>query len=220
MDYAAARRNMIESQLRTNKVDNDAVLAAMGSVPREHFMAEVLRPLAYADENITLNPHRVVLAPMVQARMIQALAIKDSDIVLDVATGTGYGAAVLSKLAATVVGIEQVADLAGIASIKLQEIGAENAVVFKSPLAEGYAAQAPYNAIMIEGGIDREVPAVLLAQLADGGRLAAVVYTDARSTMGQVQLWQRDGETTFCTVLFEASAPRLPEFVHDEGFSF
>lgn len=215
--YETARLNMVESQLKPNKVTMPAILEAMGDVPRENFVPRSLRGIAYVDDDIALGNGRHLTEPMVLGRLIEAARIGASDIVLLIGCATGYAPSVLARLANTVVAIEGDADLAQQASETLAHLGADNAVVIEGALAEGYADQAPYQAIIIDGAV-AEVPPKILAQLADGGRLTAVVSPDG--ALGKGTLYQRIGDAVSHREIFDASIPLLPGFEPIPTFQF
>ena len=215
--YAAARLNMVEGQLKPNKIVTTAILDAMGDVPREAFVPKSLRGIAYVDEDIAIGNGRYLIAPMVLGRLIESLQIASGDIVLVIGGGTGYGASVLARLANTVVAIEDDSDLAQQASETLAHLGVDNAVVIEAPLTGGYAEQAPYQAIIIDGAV-AEVPASILDQLAEGGRLAAVVAP--QGGLGKATLFQRIGGTVSHREVFDATLPLLPGFEPVPVFEF
>jgi len=216
-DFATARLNMVEGQVRPNKVVDQRVVDAMLAVPRELFVPKAARGIAYVDEDIPVAPGRFLIEPMVLARMLQEARVTPDDIVLVIGAGTGYSAAVLSRVAATVVALESDADLARRASATLQEQGAENAVVVEAPLAEGYPRQAPYDVVLIDGAVSA-VPDALLGQLAEGGRLVGVVAEEGR--LGRARLFERRGGAVAGRVLFEAGTPLLPGFAPAPRFVF
>jgi len=206
-DFAKQRRLMVESQIRTNRVTDPAVIDALGAIPREQFVPEALRSLAYLDEDVPLGGGRHLMEPMVMARLVQALAVRPSDVALVVGCGAGYGAAVLSRLAATVVASEVDAAWATSAQQRLAALEIDNVVVVAAPLADGYPPQAPYDVILIDGGVER-IPAAITDQLADHGRLAAVVVSGVG--LGKATLVTRIGQTVSRQSLFDAAIPVLP----------
>lgn len=216
-DYAAARTNMVEGQIRPNKVTDHRLVEALLDIPREVFVPKAARGIAYVDEDIAVGNGRYLMEPMVFARMIQEVGVEESDVVLDIGCGTGYSTAILGKLGATVVGIESDAELAQRATQALAEVGIDNAVVITAPLVEGYPAQAPYDVIVIEGLV-AEVPDAITAQLADGGRLIAAVH--GGRGVGEVKLFQRVGGVVSGRVLFEAQPRQLPGFEPKPTFVF
>ena len=217
LEYATARRNMVESQIRTNKVTDAGLIEAFERVPRELFVPERLRGIAYVDKDIALGNGRFAMEPMVLARLLQAARPEPDDIALDLGCATGYATAILSRLVATVVALEGEADLAAEANRILSELEIDNAVVVEGPLTEGYPKQAPYNVIVL-GGAVAEIPPAIGDQLADGGRLVAVVKGGAG--MGRATLMQRNGSVVSSRILFDASAPMLPGFEIEPGFVF
>ncbi|MBB3065530.1 protein-L-isoaspartate O-methyltransferase family protein [Limibacillus halophilus] len=218
IDFEAARHNMVESQIRTNKVRDLRIVDAMDSLPRELFAPENRRGVAYIDEDLPIGNGRYMIEPMVLARLVQAAEIKPGDLVLDLACASGYCAALLTILGATVVAVEPDADLIAMGTEALNEAGIENVVMLKGDPKVGYEKQAPYNVILLPGAV-AEVPAALFDQLADGGRLVTVVRTDQNS-VGAATLYRRSGKAISSRVLFDASTPLLPGFERQPGFVF
>lgn len=216
-DYTAARINMVEGQLRPNRLTDLRAVDAFLAVPRELFVPKPLRAIAYVDEEILVGGGRSLLEPMILARLIQELAIGKGNVVLDVGTATGYSAAVAARIAATVVALESDADLAAHATKNLQAAGVDNALVMRGPLEEGWAKQGPYDAILVNGAV-AAVPQALLGQLAEGGRLAAVVMGEGR--VGQARVYRRIDGIVSSRVVFDASARILPGFAPRQGFVF
>ena len=222
LDYSVARENMIESQVRPNGITDRRVIEAMGRVPREQFVPEHLRPIAYMDEDIALpvgegGARRYLLEPMAFARMLQAARVQPTDLVLDIATGSGYSAAVLGHLAQTVVAVESDTALAQAANENLLRLETANVAVVEQPLTGGHAAEAPYDIIIINGRV-AAVPEALLKQLADGGRLIAVVGT---ADVSQARVYTRSGDQVAERHVFDASIPALGEFdLPPAGFQF
>ena len=216
MDYSVARRNMIECQIRTNKVVDKALLSSMGQAPRERFLPDALRSVAYIDEDLQLNAERCLLEPAVLARLLQELALTPGDAVLDIASGTGYAAAVMARLAGAVFALESDAELQGKAAGLFGELALDNIVPVEGDLGAGCAEHAPYNAILIEGAVDT-VPAGILDQLAEGGRLAAIVMENG---VGRATLFRKDGGHLSRRVIFDAYVPVLKEFRDAVEFKF
>jgi len=217
IDFATARRNMVGSQLRTNKVTNEAVLDAFGTIPRELFLPENLRGVAYLDEDIALGAGRCMMEPMVLARLLQAARPEPSDIALDIGCGAGYAAAVLARIVATVVAVESNDTAVESAASALSELGLDNAVVVTGDITQGYPGQAPYNVIVL-GGTVSQVPDIICDQLAEGGRLVAIVRGE--DGLGRATLIERLGGVATPRMLFDAAVPRLPEFEPAPGFAF
>ncbi len=216
--FDIARENMIFSQLRPNGISSPALIEALKAVPREQFVPRHLQRIAYVDEDIDLGGGRYLAEPAVIARLLQALDVLQGDIVLDIGTGTGYGAALMAQMAATVVAIEADADMASEAERLLRDLDICNvAVVQQKALPEGYATQAPYHKILINGSV-ASVPEQILNQLADGGRLVAVI--SSKGHMGSAVLYTRSGDSFSKRVLFDAATPTLPGFAAPKSFEF
>jgi len=217
IDFAKARRNMVDCQLRTNKVTDRALLAAFEETPRERFVDPAFQPIAYIDEQVPIGNGRFLSQPMVLARLLQDLGVGPDDVVLDIGCGTGYSAALLSRLAATVVALESDPELAGKANELLTGLACDNAIVVEGPLAEGHAAQGPYDSILIAGEIAGVSDAVL-DQLSDDGRLAAILDEGDGQCRGV--LMTRRGGIASRRVVCDATAPPMPGFERQAGFQF
>lgn len=218
IDFTTARHNMVESQIRTNKVRDVRLLDALDEVPRERFLPQGRRGIAYNDEDLPLGGNRYLMEPMVLARLIQAAEVRPGDLVLDVACGTGYSAALMTHMGATVVGLEPEQALLDIGAEALDQRDMESALLLKGEIAEGYPKQAPYNAILLGGAVS-EVPSALFDQLADGGRLVTVLRDDA-TVPGSAVLYRRAGEVVSYRTLFDANTPVLPGMEKQKGFVF
>ena len=216
-DFAALRTTMVESQIKPNRVVNPRLLEAMEEVPREAFLPRQSQHVAYIDEDLPLGNGRYLMEPMVAARLIEELHPAPGDIALDVGCGTGYQTAVLSRLAGTVVGLESNESMAAEANRRLVDLGYDNTVIVEGPLAEGVRDQQPYNIILFSGAV-AQVPQAVIDQLAEGGRLAAVVRPDGYT--GKAYLYQKIGDVTSRRQLFDANVPWLPEFQPTSGFEF
>ncbi|HEY5208026.1 MAG TPA: protein-L-isoaspartate O-methyltransferase [Stellaceae bacterium] len=217
MNFAVARANMVDSQLRTNKVADAALLEAFLAVPRERFVPVAFHDTAYFDDDLPLGNGRVMLEPMVLARLLEAARIGGGDKVLDIGCTSGYGAAILARLAAVVVAVEEDSALARDARARLAELGVLHAAIVEAPLVEGHAAEAPYDAIVIEGGV-AHIPDAIAAQLAEGGRLVTIVRAGAG--MGRATLMTRVNGVLSHRPLFDAAAPFLPGFARAPHFVF
>lgn len=214
MDYAKARLNMVDGQLRPNKVTDAALLAAMAEVPREAFLPAERRALAYADEDVAVGPGRWLLEPMVFARLVQAAEVGEGTRVLVVAAGSGYGALVLARCGARVVALEAPGLMATALPARLPGV-----TVAVGPVTEGWAVAAPYDVILIEGAVE-DVPPALEAQLAEGGRLVTVIAAPRRFVLGRAVRRLRLGGTVTEVPLFDAGTPSLPEFRRAPAFVF
>ncbi len=223
--YEARRMAMVESQLRPNQVTDIGLLAAMRTLPRERFVPPAFERLAYMDEGIEVfpagegTPARFLLAPMVQARLIQLAEIEPQDKVLDVGCVTGYSTAILSRLAASVIGLEPEPELAKAAAANLAGLGLGNAEIVEGALAGGWPAQGPYDVIVLEGSV-AAVPDSLLAQLKDGGRLVAVITAAPNMRQGKANLFVRVEGEARGVAHFDAGARPLPGVAPEPAFIF
>lgn len=220
-NYDVARTNMIEGQIRPNKVIDRRLIDALAALPRELFVPNDKRGVAYCDEDISIGNNRFLMEPMVLARLIQAAEVKDTDMVLDIGCATGYSTAILASLANTVVAIEDDEVLVERATETLNGLDILNAAVVKSTLADGYPDQAPYDVIMINGCIP-EIPEALTNQLTDGGRIVCVLERDHNFAghMGQAVVATRVCGTISTRPLFDAATWPLSGFEKDQGFIF
>lgn len=216
-DFALARRNMIDGQLRPNRVTNAQLLAAVSELPRERFLPEGLQSVAYADDDVPLGGGRYLMEPMVLARLIQALQPQPGDQALVIASGRGYGAALLSKLVTSVVALESDANLAAAAERTAKELAIVGVRQVVGSLEAGHGP-GPFDVILIEGAV-RQVPQVILGQLAPGGRLTTVV-AGPEGVLGVAQLFVKEGDAASARPLFDAGTPLLPGFAPPPRFTF
>lgn len=212
-----ARKRMVDSQLRPNKVTDPRILAAMRALPREAFLPPARLPLAYADRNIPLGEGRMLLQPMTLARLVQATSPVAGDRVLVVGANTGYAAALFAALGCAVVALEQAGPLADFAKTALAATSPA-VTVATGPLAAGWAAGAPYDLILIDGAVP-EVPAAIAAQLnRQTGRLVAIVNTDGR-TSHAIQA-EPTASGLSVRALFDCLCPVIPAFARAPAFEF
>jgi protein-L-isoaspartate(D-aspartate) O-methyltransferase len=219
MDLNQARFNMIEQQIRPWEVLDPNVLALLSTVRREDFAPLAHKALAFVDMEIPLGsaPNQVMLAPRVQARMLQDLAVRATDKVLDIGTGSGFMAALLGHQAASVLSLEVDPALAAQAQTNLQKAGVTNVTVRQADGSQGAAADGPFDAILLSGSV-AEVPAVLLQQLSIGGRLVAIVGDEP---MMRTTLITRSGQNSWSTTEpWDCNAPRLSGFAEPSRFKF
>lgn len=215
-DFAARRVMMVDTQVRPSDVTKFPIIEAMLHVPRERFAPADKVEAAYVGENLVLGAGRVLLDPRTLAKMLDFLDIGGSDLVLDVACGTGYSTAVIGRMAEAVVGVESDADTAAEAQANLAAVGADNALVVVAPPEAGHPGSAPYDAVIVQGGVE-VFPEALAAQLKDGGRAAAVFMEGA---LGVVRIGlKRDGRIAWRDA-FNAAAPVLPGFGRAVEFTF
>lgn len=216
MNFAAARHNMVESQIRPNRVTDEKLIAAFAKIPREEFVPRQLRGVAYVDEAVPLGEGRHLMEPMVLARLIQTAAPAAGDLALVVGCGTGYGAAILSHLVGAVVALEHDPGLAQQATQTLGALGIDTVAVIAGALDNGCPDQAPFDVILFDGAVP-EIPETIASQLAEGGRLVAVV---AGSRIGKASLMTRRRGVLTSREVFDAGTPILPGFQRKSAFVF
>jgi protein-L-isoaspartate(D-aspartate) O-methyltransferase len=213
-DFSTRRVMMVDTQVRPNDVTKYPIIAAMLEVPREVYVPAALREAAYVGENIEIGRGRVVLEPRTLAKMLDALNILPTDVVLDVGCGFGYSTAVIARMAQMVIAVEEESAFAIQAQSTLSSEGTDNAVVIEGALAEGAARHGPYDVIVIEGGVE-VVPEALLDQLREGGRIGCVFMDGA---LGRCRIGHRiDGRVAWRDA-FNAAAPVLPGFAARREF--
>jgi protein-L-isoaspartate(D-aspartate) O-methyltransferase len=213
-EFTSRRVMMVDTQVRPSDVTKFPIIDAMLSVPRETFVPDDKREAAYVGENLAIAPGRVMLEARTLAKLLDALDVQPGEFVLDIGCGLGYSAAIIARLAESVVAVEDDEALAADAERLLSEENVDNAVVVTGALTEGSAKCAPYDVITIEGGVEM-VPEAILAQLKDGGRIGAIFMDDA---VGTVRIgYKSEGRMTWRPV-FNASAPVLDGFRRARGF--
>ena len=217
MDHVAARYTMIQNQIRTNRVTDPRIIAAMSELPRERFAPDWARGIAYIDQDIPLNAGRYLIEPLTSALLLQAAEIAADDVVLDVGCGTGYTSAISARMASAVVALESDSELAARAGATLAELGIETATIVVGPLREGWPAQAPYDVIVFSGAVSA-VPRRIVEQLAQGGRMVVVIVGDKGTGCGTLLL--RQGGSVSRRPIFDAAIPVLPEFALEPTFRF
>lgn len=217
-DFALARRNMVDGQLRPNRVTNAQLLAEIGSLPRERFLPEGLRSVAYSDEDVPLGNGRYLMEPMVLARLVQTLQPRETDRALVVASGRGYGAALLARLVKTVIAVESDPALAAAAQQVAKDLGLANIEQRIGQLEAGAADSGPYDVILIDGAV-HQVPPAIVAQLVDGGRLATIV-AGSPGALGTAQIFIKEGGAASGRPIFDAGTPSLPGFAPPPRFTF
>jgi len=220
-DSAVLRRTMVDCQIRTFDVTDQLVLARFLAVPRELFLPAELNDIAYSDmalRIVTEDVQRQLLPPLVLARMLQEAVIKSTDKVLDIGSSTGYSSALLAGLAASVVSLENAASLKGSIEANLSVAGITGVQAVQGPLSEGYAAGAPYDVILVNGGVEDNLE-ILLAQLSEGGRIIAIENSGKSPASSKAMRFESVRGQLSSRYLFDASAPTLegfrkvPEFV-------
>ncbi len=217
MNIEQARFNMIEQQIRPWEVLDPQVLDLLFVVKREDFVPPAYRNLAFADMEIPIGSGQVMLAPRVEARLMQELAIKKTDKVLEIGTGSGYMAALLAACADQVVTVESRPEIADFARQNLERAGVANVTIEIGDGANGWSQRGPYDAIVVSGALP-SLPDALLKQLRLGGRLAAIV---GEAPVMEAQLVTCSAEGVYNTVnLFETVVPKLDSGNAKPGFSF
>jgi protein-L-isoaspartate(D-aspartate) O-methyltransferase len=215
-DFAAAREAMVDTQVRTADVTRYSIIDAMLRVPRELFVPKARRDVAYAEAEIPLAAGRAMPTPRTLSKMLDAAAITRSDLVLEIAPGTGYSTAVIARMAAAVVAVELDAGLCAQATEALQKLEVINAVVSEGDPAAGDPEHGPYDVIFVNGAVE-QVPEALTNQLKDGGRLVTIFNEHG---VGQCRIVLRVGDTISMRYAFDAPAPLIPGFETKRAFAF
>ncbi|MCB9974757.1 MAG: protein-L-isoaspartate O-methyltransferase [Rhodospirillales bacterium] len=219
LDYQKARENMVDGQIHTAGVVSEGILQSFSTVPRELFLPEKLRGVAYVDESLPMGKGRHLLEPMVHAKMLQAARLQPNDVVLDIGVGAGYSSAILSPLVTTVVALDDNKRYLDKAARLWDKLGSCNVVAIEREMTRGTPEHAPFSLIFINGAIGH-IPRELTDQLGSGGRLLTVLNPDGGS-LGQAVLVEKTGDThASVTRLFDASVPYLPGFEPAGAFSF
>lgn len=215
-DFAARRTMMVDTQVRPSDVTKFPIIDAMLSVPRELFVPREQVEAAYISENVSIAPGRVVLEPRTLGKLLDAINIDQDDLVLDIGAGYGYSSALVARMAEAVIAVEEDESLANEAQTILSEQGADNVVLHTGALTDGAPQHGPYDAILIEGGVE-QVSTALLDQLKEGGRIGCLFMEGA---LGVVRIGHKiDGDVTW-RFAFNASAPVLPGFAKEPAFMF
>lgn len=213
-DFPARRTMMVDTQVRPSDVTKFPVIEAMLSVSKENYVPAALREAAYVGENIDLGDGRIVLEPRTFAKMLDVLNIQPDELLLDLGCGLGYSSAIIAHLAEAVVSVESDSDRAAEAQEILVANGEDNVAVISGPLAQGAAKHGPYDAMTIQGGVEK-IPEALIAQIKDGGRVAAIFLEGA---LGVCRIgYKSDGEITW-RFAFNAGAPLLQGFEKEMAF--
>lgn len=222
MNFAQARQNMVVSQINPQSVTDTALLKALNEVPRERFVPAGQRDIAYMDKEVSLGisasdgRERRMMMPVIFAQLVDLAEIKPTDLVLVIGCATGYSAAIIAKLADSVVALEINEALASQANDTLMDLGIDNAAVVSGPLSEGYESEAPYDVIFLDGSVSR-IDDTLVSQLSEGGRLVAIL---SQGDAGKAHLVLKKGDVASDRIGFDANAPDLPGFQIPEVFNF
>lgn len=209
-DFSLAREHMVLSQLQPSGVITPAILDAFLTMPRELFVPKDKVSICYTDDNLNLDKGRVLLEPMVLAKMLEAVQIQSDELVLCLGGATGYGAAIMAQLADAVVDLECDDHFGAIQRAAIEELGFGNIMRVIGDLNAGAAAKGPYDVIVYEGAVVKVAPK-LFEQLKPGGRLIAIVVPE-RSRIGEVTIFEKgaQGDQVSSRPLFDAWAPYLP----------
>jgi protein-L-isoaspartate(D-aspartate) O-methyltransferase len=214
-DFASRRVMMVDTQVRPSDVTKFPIIDAMLTVPRELYVPDSLREAAYVGENLPLGGGRVLLEARTLAKLLDALDLRPGEMILDLGCGLGYSAAVMARLAGTVVAVEDDERMAAEAQRLLSEEGVDNALVLAGPAAAGAAKHAPYDAIIVQGGVET-VPDALLDQLKEGGRIGAIFM---EGPFGTAKIGYKSGGQVTWRPVFNASAPVLEGFARTRAFA-
>lgn len=213
-DFVSRRTMMVDTQVRPNDVTKFPIIEAMLAIPREDYVPAARREVAYIGKDVPVATGRVLLEARNFAKMLDAINIQPGDLVLDVACGLGYSSAVIARMAEAVVALEE-GELATLAESTLAQAGSDNVAVVPGVLSQGAAKHGPYDAIVIEGGVEL-VPAAILDQLKEGGRVVAIFMEGA---LGTVRLGRKIDGVVGWRDMFNATAPVLPGFGAEKAFA-
>lgn len=213
-DFTARRTVMVDTQVRPSDVTKFPIIDAMLAIPREDFVPAAQREAAYVGENLEIGEGRVVLEPRTLAKMLDALDITGEELVLDVGSGLGYSAAVISRMAEAVIALEENETLAREAQEALVAAGIDNAIVQEGPLNQGAPQHGPFDVIVIQGAANKFPPA-LIEQLKEGGRVACIFLDGA---LGEVRIGYKQSGKISWRMSFNAGAPLLNGFTAEVAF--
>lgn len=218
-DFAQARTNMVDCQIHTSGVVNPLVLQIFETLPREIFLPEGKRSLAYMDEDVVIDGRLFMMEPMVHARLLNEADIQKTDVVLDIGFGSGYSTAVLSSLATTVLAVEDDQSFLDQALKIWNSIDACNIVSINAPLTQGGPENAPYDLIFINGSVS-EIPVQIVSQLKEGGHLYCILREKGQK-IGKACSVRHLGEDRYSkTILFDAGTPYAKGFEPKAYFDF
>ncbi len=219
MDFQAARVNMVEGQIKPNKVTDKRLIDVLHSLQREDFLPNALKERAYSDECLEIVQGRFMLSPMLLARLVQIADIQKTDVVLDIGCLTGYSTALMAHFAEMVIGLVEDDKIVAIAEESLQHEDYCNTVVCLGVLKEGLLKQSPYDVIFVNGAVS-QVPTAWFDQLKEGGRLVCVEKPHAVRSRSQAVLYVKKNGEISKQVLFDAEASYIPGCQPENNFSF
>lgn len=215
LDFSQARKNMVEGQIRPNRITHQVLIEAMRDIPREAFVPDDQKAFAYCDENIPLDGGRVILSPLTTATLLQAASITENDSVLIVGCGTGYLSVLVAKIAGSVIAIDDNPLFTEVAEENAKDFDILNITFHNGPLTKGYPKHAPYSLIIIEGAV-QDVPARLTDQLEDEGRLITILD---EGESGNLVIYKKIGGKIAHMPLFSMGAPLIHDFAKQREFS-
>jgi len=215
-DYKTARTAMVDCQIRPSDVTKYPIIEAFLNTPREAYVPDSCRQVAYAGDHIDLGNHRTLLDPRVFAKMLDCLNVNPDDLVLDLGCGLGYSTAILAKLAEAVVAVEDDAAMAETATATLSEQSVDNAFVVHGDLAKGNAKNGPYDVIILQGSVE-DIPSALIGQLKDGGQICAI-FNDHK--LGECRIGYKSHQKLSWNTVFNATAPLMDGFEMEKSFKF
>ncbi len=218
MDFKIARKNMVENQIRANKVTSLNVINAFLDVPREKFVPDALQEISYVDEDIQLSRNRFMMKPMILARLFQSLSLKGNENILHVGSNSGYGSAILSRMCSSVISLESDKKLFETSIHTFSNMGFDNVVPLHGSMENGVEKEAPFDIIFIEGSIETE-PKSLFGQLNENGKLIAVIRP-ANIKIGKAKLFFKISNEIGLENLFDAQVSKLSIFKSKTKFSF
>lgn len=214
-DFATRRLMMVDTQVRPSDVTKFPIIDAMLSTPRENFVPRDRREAAYVDGNLDIAAGRVLLEPRTFAKLLDALDLQNDELVLDLGCGLGYSSAIMAQIAQAVVAVEVDASLIEDGQVALSDAGADNVILHEAALDVGAPEHGPYDVIAVQGGVEM-VPDTILAQLKEGGRIAALFMDGA---LGEVRIGHKlDGVVNWRSA-FNATAPVLAGFTKERAFA-
>ena len=218
MDFKIARKNMVENQIRANKVTSLNVINAFLDVPREKFVPDALQEISYVDEDIQLSRNRFMMKPMILARLFQSLNLKGNENILHVGSNSGYGSAILSRMCSSVISLESDKKLFETSIHTFSNMGFDNVVPLHGSMENGVEKEAPFDIIFIEGSIETE-PTSLFSQLNENGKLIAIIRP-ANIKIGKAKLFFKISNEIGLENLFDAQVSKLSIFKSKTKFSF
>lgn len=213
-DYKTRRKTMVDTQIRPSDVTKFPIIEAFLSVPREKFVPDGKREAAYIGENFKIGQSRVILEPRTLAKLLDALDIRNDELVLDIGPGLGYSSAVISPMAEVVIAVEDDSSMANEAEEILTEVGADNVVIQIGKLEDGAPEHGPYDVIILQGGVEK-IPSSILKQLKNGGRVGAIFVEEG---LGTAKIGFKLNDKINWRYSFNAAAPVLPGFFKQKDF--